>query len=200
MLTFNIRLATREDESAIQHVIRTVYEEYNWPWDPKDYHRDLYDIDEAYFAKGGYFWVAELDGEVVGTTALEVFKMTPFYGHKMEGIVWTDEDGKTHFPGMERKDPLVWVDHVIRCPECDCSLERLYLLPQGRGKGYGAAMFQHTVEHAKEIGCQRMEIWSDKKLTMAHKLYEKFGARRIGERLCHDPDQSPEWGMIIDLI
>jgi hypothetical protein len=44
-----------------------------------------------------------------------------------------------------------------------------------------------------------MEIWSDKKLLDGHRLYEKVGAVLVGERLCHDPDQSPEWGLVLDL-
>ncbi len=172
---FNIRLATRQDEPAIQRVIRTVYEEYGWPWFPDGYHQDLYDIDKGYFDKGGYFWVGELHTEVIATTALEVFPS---------------------FPGI---GGVVMVDGAWRGAGCDCSLERLYMLKQGRGKGFGAALLRHTAEYAKAIGCRRMEIWSDKKLLDGHKLYERAGAKPIGERLCHDPDQSPEWGLIIDL-
>ena len=175
MLTFKIRLATREDEPAIQHVIRTVYEEYGWPWFPDGYHKDLYDIEDGYFAKGGYFWVAELDGETVGTVGLEVFP--PFPG----------DDGST------------LVDGALRGAGCDCSLERLYLLDKARGRGIGQSLLLCTIEHAKALNLKRMEIWSDKKLVMAHALYQKIGAIPIGERLCHDPDQSPEWGMIIPL-
>ena len=200
-MPLHIRIATRADEPAIQHVIRTVYEEYGWPWYPGDYHKDVYNIEAAYFARGGAFWVGELDGQVVGTTGLEVFPMTPApgYGQSIEGLIWTDDARKTQIPGSQRKDPLVWVDHVIRCPQCDCSLERLYLLAEARGQGVGRALLDHTIKHAKAIGCRRMEIWSDKKLLDGHRLYEKLGATRVGERLCHDPDQSPEWGMILDL-
>jgi putative acetyltransferase len=175
MVPFSIRLANRSDEPAIQHVIRTVYDEYGWPWDPEDYHQDLYNIDTAYFDKGGMFWVGELDGEVVGTTALEIFPAFP--------------DG----------DTLVMVNGALRGAGCDCSLERLYLLASARGQGIGRKLLQHTIDSAKSAGCSRMEIWSDKKLVEAHALYEKIGAKRIGDRLCHDPDQSPEWGMILDL-
>ncbi len=177
-MPLNIRLATRADEPDIQHVIRTVYEEYGWPWCPEDYHRDLYDIDAGYFNKGGFFWVGELDGAVVGTTALEVF---------------------SKFPQASESDPITIVDGAKRGAGCDCSIERLYLLKEARGKGIGKQMLNFTIEFAKSLGRNRMEIWSDKKLTDAHKLYERLGAIHIGDRLCHDPDQSPEWGMIVNL-
>lgn len=170
-----IRLATRADEPAIQRVIRTVYEEYGWPWFPDDYHKDLYDIDTAYFDKGGYFWVSELDGTVVGTVGLEVFPA---------------------FPG---KQGTVMISGALRGAGCDCSLERLYLISSARGQGIGQRLLQHSLDSAKKLGCKKMEIWSDKKLTLAHPLYQKLGAVQIGDRLCHDPDQSPEWGLTIDL-
>ena len=174
---FNIRLATRRDEPAIQNVIRTVYDEYGWPWFPDGYHQDLYNIDAGYFDKGGSFWVGELNGEVIATTGLEVFPAFP----------------------NETNERLVMVDGAWRGAGCDCSLERLYMLAEGRGKGYGSQLFHHTANHARSIGCRRMEIWSDKKLLDGHKLYERIGAKPIGERLCHDPDQSPEWGFMMDL-
>ena len=171
----NIRLATRADEPMIQHVIRTVFVEYGWPWYPTDYHRDIYDIDAGYFDKGGSFWVGELDGNVVGTTGLEVFPA---------------------FPG---ETGMVEVSGTRRGAGCDCSLERLYLLEEARGRGIGKQLFNFTVERARSSGRKQMEIWSDKKLTKAHVLYERAGATRIGERLCHDPEQSPEWGMVLTL-
>lgn len=170
-----IRLATRADEPAIQHVIRTCYEILGWGWFPDGYHADLYNIDAHYFAKGNAFYVAELDGAVVGTVALDF--MPPI-------------------PGSEG---TVLQDGFIRVCGADCSLERLYVLPEARGKGIGMALWQITIDDAKAKGCQRMEIWSDKLLEDAHRLYERHGAYRVGERLCHDPSQSPEWGMAYDL-
>ena len=174
-MAFTIRLANRSDEPAIQSVIRTVYEEYGWPWYPEGYHCDLYDIKTGYFDKGGFFWVGELNGKIVGTTGLEVFPAFP--------------EGKN----------IVTIDGVSRGAGCDCSLERLYLLQSARGTGIGKKLLMHTISFAESIGRLRMEVWSDKKLEDAHRLYEKIGAEWIGDRLCHDPEQSPEWGMIIDL-
>jgi GNAT superfamily N-acetyltransferase len=175
LLSVQIRIATRADEPALQHVIRTVYEEYDWGWFPDGYHEDLYDIETFYFAKGNQFFVAELDGEVVGTAAVDFM------------------------PQLPQGDGTVVVDGVIRVAAADCSLERLYVLPHARGKGVGSGLWRATIEAAKEKGCKVMEIWSDKRLEDAHRLYEKLGAIRAGERLCHDPDQSPEWGMAFNI-
>ena len=80
------------------------------------------------------------------------------------------------------------------------SLERLYVLARrarkrrrvgspsgGRGGGASAA------------ATLQLEIWSDKRFTDAHRLYERHGARVVGERVHDDPDASHEWGLVLDL-
>ena len=81
----------------------------------------------------------------------------------------------------------------------DCSLERLYVLPEARGGGAGSALLDTALAGARELGYVRMEIWSDKLLADAHRLYERHGARVISERINDDPDASAEWGLILDL-
>jgi GNAT superfamily N-acetyltransferase len=170
-----IRRATRADEPGIQNVIRTCYELLDWGWFPDDYHKDLYEIDSHYHDKGNEFYVAEQNGEIVGTAAVDFFP-------KLPGEVGT-----------------VQVDGFVRICGSDCSLERLYVLPSARRQGIGIALWQKTIDRAKAKGCRRMEIWSDKLLHEAHAMYENKGATRMGDRLCHDPSQSPEWGMAFDI-
>ena len=55
----------------------------------------------------------------------------------------------------------------------DCSPERLYVLPERRGGGAGSALLEAALTCARELGDVRMEIWSDKLLTDAHRLYER---------------------------
>jgi hypothetical protein len=45
----------------------------------------------------------------------------------------------------------------------------------------------------------QLKIWSDKRFADAHRLYERHGARVVGERVHDDPDQSHEWGLVLDL-
>jgi putative acetyltransferase len=170
-----IRLAARADEPEIQRVIHAVYEEYGWPWYPDGYHLDLYNLQTHYFDVGNLFWVAEYEGEIVGTVALDLYDP------------------------IEGENGLIELEGVLRIAGSDCSLERLYVHPSARGLGIGYALWMQTASSAKEKGKRRMEIWSDKLLLDAHKLYERKGATREGERLCHDPQQSPEWGMALNL-
>jgi len=145
---------------------------------------DLYDLDGHYLSKGHGFWVAELDNEhaklekgaIVGTCGLELFPRLP---------------GR---PGI-----VAEIEGQVRVCGSECSLERLYVLPEGRDLGLGSALLRTAIKQALEEGRTWMEIWSDKKLTLAHQLYERFGAILVGERICDDPDKSPEWGMALEL-
>jgi len=79
------------------------------------------------------------------------------------------------------------------------SLERLYVLAEARGGGTGSALLTAVVDEARRRGHDRLEIWSDKRFTDAHRLYERHGARVVGERVHDDPDSSHEWGLVLEL-
>ena len=61
-----VRPAVAADSAAAAVVVRTVYDEYGFTWDEGGYHADLLDVEAAYAA----FFVAELDGRIVGTAGL----------------------------------------------------------------------------------------------------------------------------------
>jgi putative acetyltransferase len=171
-----IRRADDRDIEGVVNVIRAVFDEYSFTWDEADYHADLYDIEAFYTAKGHTFYVAMVDDRVVGTIALERFSALPG-----EAGVLGETAG------------------FIRVGGCDCSLERMYVHPEARRQGIGAALIETIVAAARAEGRTAMEVWSDKRFGDAHRLYGRFGGRVVGERICHDPDQSPEWGLIIEL-
>jgi putative acetyltransferase len=171
-----IRRATNADIPEVVRVIKAVYDEFDFPWEAEGYHADLYDIEVAYDKTGDAFFIAEDHGVAVGTVAVEYFSTIP-------GSV-----GET----IER-------DGYVRVAGADCSLERLYVVPEARRGGVGSAMIRYAMEEAKRHGGTVMELWSDKKFGDAHRLYGRFGAQVVGERLCDDPDQSPEWGLALPL-
>jgi len=79
------------------------------------------------------------------------------------------------------------------------SLERLYVLLEARGSGAGSALLTAVAAEARRHGHNRLEIWSDKRFIDAHRLYERHGARVVGERVHDDPDSSQEWGLVLEL-
>lgn len=167
-----IRPALGSDSLEIVRVIKAVYDEYGFLWDADAYHADLYDIQTHYLDHGTPFWVAEIDGVVVGTVALELFPAVP-------GEVGT----VTEVGGVRR----------VACTQC--GLERLYVHADARKAGVGTALMLCTLQEAGVRGCTGMEIWSDKEFEDSHRLYQRLGAQIVGDRLCHDPNQSPEWGL-----
>lgn len=173
-MSFSIRPATGADSLAAANVVKAVFEEYGFTWDAEDYCADLYDLETHYIQAGNRFWVAESTGQIVATSALELFDVLP--GQAGKAVV------------LEGK---------VRAAGSDCSLERLYVHPLARGAGLGRRLLETTINEARSLGRSAMEIWSDKKLENAHRLYGHYGALPIGDRICDDPDESPEWGFVL---
>lgn len=68
---FVIRDWRKEDRDAAARVIRQVLAEYGLPWQPKLADRDVIEVETAYLATGGEFWVVEQDSTIVGTAAYQ---------------------------------------------------------------------------------------------------------------------------------
>lgn len=171
-----IRAACQADSGGVVDVIHSVFDEYSFTWEPEGYHADLYDLEAHYDGVSDLFFVAVLDERIVGTAALELFDPIP---------VETGQIGLC--------------EGFVRVGGCDCSLERLYVHPDARKRGVGQALMKHAVDLARAERRSQMEIWSDKRYVDAHRLYGRFGAEVVGDRICHDPDQSPEWGLKLRL-
>ena len=75
-------------------------------------------------------------------------------------------------------------------------LHRLYLDARLRGRGTGRALVQAALAWCRgERGITRMILWSDTRFEQAHRLYERMGFRRTGERtLPDDLNQTREYG------
>jgi putative acetyltransferase len=174
-MSFMIREATNADAPAIVAVVRAVYDEYGFSWDADDYHADLYNPEAHYSARGDCFLVA-LDEQIRGVVGI-------CFHARIPGEIGT----------------VVVHDGKVRAAGSDCSLERLYVHPDSRRRGIGEGLTREVLDRGRTAGRRAMELWSDKRFGDAHRLYSRFGAVAIGDRICHDPDQSPEWGLVIVL-
>jgi GNAT superfamily N-acetyltransferase len=67
-------------------------------------------------------------------------------------------------------------------------LEDLYVPPQHRGSGVGAALLARVAEIAVERGCARLEWAALDWNAPALGFYEKLGAERLGEWVMHRLD------------
>jgi putative acetyltransferase len=68
---FLIRDWRDSDRTDAANVIKTVLEEYGLPWQPESADRDVIEVESAYLAVGGEFWVVEQELTIVGTAAYQ---------------------------------------------------------------------------------------------------------------------------------
>lgn len=64
-----------------------------------------------------------------------------------------------------------------------CELQKMYLLPIGRGKGLGSKMMNACIEKAKEIGYEKCYLETMPYMDAARKLYKKTGFTDLTEPL-----------------
>ncbi len=60
-----------------------------------------------------------------------------------------------------------------------CELQKMYLLPKVRGKGYGKHIFDTCMLAAKELGYKQCYLESDPTMLSAIKIYEKNGFKHL---------------------
>lgn len=79
-------------------------------------------------------------------------------------------------------------------------LFKVYLAHAHRGDGTAAAMLKHGVALARDMGCKRLDLWTDTRFKAAHRFYEKHGFRLLpGVRSLHDASDTFEYGYRLDL-
>jgi putative acetyltransferase len=64
-------------------------------------------------------------------------------------------------------------------PEGTCELVKMYLLPQSRGKGIGAALMNRCLDATKYMGFNTVYIETLTELDRAIAVYEKFGFKNL---------------------
>lgn len=65
-------------------------------------------------------------------------------------------------------------------------LQHLFIEPAHIRRGYGLALWEHAVDHARELGAERLQIIAD---PQAQGFYERLGSIPIGEHLSSIPSR-----------
>lgn len=109
---------------------------------------------------------------------------------------WTSyEPPRGAFWVIRHQERVVGSVGVDRLDGSTAELHRLYLDPGLRGKGMGEALVDTVVTWCREQRVPRLVLWSDTRFVHAHRLYERTGFTRTGERvLPDDPNDTREYG------
>ena len=92
-------------------------------------------------------------------------------------------------------DVIVGSVGVERLDDGSAELHRLYLDTRLRGRGTGRALVEAALDWCRAQKIPRMILWSDTRFDQAHRLYDRMGFRRTGERvLPGDLNQTREYG------
>lgn len=166
-----LRLATLNDAPGVVEVVQAVYEEYGFTWEASGYHADLYDLQDYCDPTRSRFWVAESDGRILGCGGIR-------FHERVQGPI----------------GEIVIINDYERVAGTEAEIVRMYVHPLARRQGIASSIMEKILQATSGP----IEIWSDKKFEDAHRLYQRYGARVVGMRICHDPDQAPEWGMVLD--
>ena len=84
---------------------------------------------------------------------------------------------------------------VERLEDGSAELHRLYLDARLRGRGTGRVLVETVLEWCRAQRIARLILWSDTRFDQAHRLYERMGFRRTGERVLPDDlNQTREYG------
>lgn len=73
-------------------------------------------------------------------------------------------------------------------------LKTLYVHRDFRCRGLGEKLTNLVVGFAGEKGAREIVLWSDKRFTKAHRLYERLGFEKNGERELNDLNNTREFG------
>ena|SRR5688572_27820247 len=82
---------------------------------------------------------------------------------------------------------------LYRTDERTIELRKMYVAAAGRGNGLGKRLLDHAVAEARKLGCKRITLETQSRLTTAIAMYKRYGFRpSCGEIHVHRCDQAYE--------
>lgn len=105
----------------------------------------------------------------VGTAYADVYLDSMFENYAKEGCQYfvLEEDGEVIGGGGIA--PLAAYDGNV------CELQKMYFMPQGRGRGLGTKMIDTCLKEAQNMGYESCYLETMDYMKAAQKLYKKYG-------------------------
>lgn len=100
---------------------------------------------------------------------------------------------------VEENGEIIATAAVLMLDAKTAELKSLYVKKDFRRKGLGEDLTNLAAGFARNKGASEMILWSDTRFTKAHRLYERLGFGRCGERELDDLNNSREFGFKKDL-
>ena len=124
--------------------------------------------------------------------ALVVRNTLAEFGANKAGTVYFDPTTDTLFEVFQKPRSIYYValknENILGgggiyptdgLPEDTCELVKMYLLPEGRGKGLGKLLIEKCLQFAKDEGYKKVYLETMPELKNALKVYEKLGFKYL---------------------
>jgi len=135
--------------------------------------------------------IREQDNEQIATVIRQVFVNdnfpktgTAFADPQLDAMFETYSQPKAIYLVVENNGKIIGgagVSQLENSNENICELQKMYFLPEARGKGIGLQMIQKCLESASEFGYDKCYLETLPEMLAAQKLYTKVGFEYLCE-------------------
>lgn len=125
----------------------------------KEYAGDFKELNLAWLKK--YFWVEPHDEEVLGKPTHYIL----------------DPGGNIFF--VKEGNNIIGTVALMKIEDGVFELTKMAITPAAQGKKAGQKLMEHCLSYAREMGWEKLIIYSNRKLENAIHIYKKYGFKEI---------------------
>lgn len=153
--------------------------------------------------------VEQFDNEALARLIRDIFVE---YDAPREGTVYSDPTTSDLYELFKTEGSVLWIaeinENIAGCcgvyptqglPEGCAELVKFYLMPTARGKNLGQALFNHSINSAREMGYSKLYLESLPQFSRAVSMYKKMGFKSLNEPLGNSGHSSCNIWMLRDL-
>ncbi len=111
---------------------------------------------------------------------------TTYTDKELDNMYLTFSNSRSAYFVVEEEEKIIGGGGIIRLRNAEseiCELQKMYLLPEARGRGIGTRLLEKCLEVASELNYKRCYLETMPDMHIARKMYESYGFRYLEERL-----------------